>query len=108
MNGQTGDSDSLRGSPACGVLGAPQIILTAKAFQGKPVNQRVKLRVSTQVDAVPRCHAGTHAVEMPIRGLSAAYESFAFCKHRSAADKRYSLAVSNRVRNKLYLPSVEP
>ena len=27
------------------------------------------------------------------QGLSAAYESIAFCKHRRAADKRYSLGV---------------
>ena len=29
------------------------------------------------------------------QGLSAAYESFAFCKHRRAADKRYSLGRTN-------------
>ncbi len=34
------------------------------------------------------------------QGLSAAYESIAFCKHRRAADKRYSLAVTMRVAEK--------
>ena len=33
------------------------------------VNQRVRRRVFTGLMAVPRCHTGTHAVEIPIRRL---------------------------------------